>query len=676
MFSTSGLLFLNLALSCNANIALLASRKLVISGLQNASTYYVSADAGDDSRDGLSWENSWKTMSRVSEQTFSPGDTITLAAGETWTEPLQLNGPNISSEMDGFVDGITFANASEPPAVIVNGWVVDKALSGGGIPPVMVNVYLDGQLVISSHVANLSRPDLVKAGVAPNPDHGFVAKLGGSTGAKALHGHHVISVVAVGCGASQCGNGYGWELPMSPQCLCDGILCTPAQNKVTPCQTPWAEQPSVRLTAGIPPTSEQTAVLRSKRPVIRLNGTGTAVLTSKIDWLLIEGIEIDHATSGIRVTDKLHDSGGAGNVTVYNCIFRNVFNRSSIGQSIPTPGKRNCYNGWSPVLQAGGGTIRMVNNVFDNFDVAFLASGAMASARFLGNTMTRGNGNVVFFTASHDWLLTDNVFSRDYAPRFFQCGTTDIMVGGSDSSGTIARNEIGWRGEHPASPDGCGIDYEGGSDGVAVEENLIHDSYGAGIMVFGLSDPSRNISNARIAGNIFVRNGAQQMSDDRGEIAFMEHGSTGNFTDNVFFAASTSPAFVMNERVPGTLALGWHVANNTIHGIDAIPKSFTPTPAISTLAYQSNSSTMEIPVECRSCAENGITSVTVLYTTDGSWPQPGAPGTSVVPMTNAKQPAVITVSQTSAVNIRFAAPKMLTSLTTTIVVTIPPEDTE
>lgn len=44
----------------------------------------------------------------------------------------------------------------------------------------------------------------------------------------------------------------------------------------------------------------------------------------------------------------------------------------------------------------------------------------------------------------------------------------------------------------------------------------------AGIMVFGLSDPSRNISNARITNNIFVRNGAQQTSDDRGEIAFME----------------------------------------------------------------------------------------------------------------------------------------------------------
>jgi hypothetical protein len=64
----------------------------------------------------------------------------------------------------------------------------------------------------------------------------------------------------------------------------------------------------------------------------------------------------------------------------------------------------------------------------------------------------------VFFTASHDWLLSENVFSRDNAPRYFTCGTTDIMIGGADTIGTISHNEIGWRGEHPAAPDGCAID--------------------------------------------------------------------------------------------------------------------------------------------------------------------------------------------------------------------------
>ena len=49
-----------------------------------------------------------------------------------------------------------------------------------------------------------------------------------------------------------------------------------------------------------------------------------------------------------------------------------------------------------------------------------------------------------------------------------------------DARGTIMENEIGDRGEHPASPDGCSIDYEGESNGVSIVDNFIHDSFGAG----------------------------------------------------------------------------------------------------------------------------------------------------------------------------------------------------
>ena len=54
------------------------------------------------------------------------------------------------------------------------------------------------------------------------------------------------------------------------------------------------------------------------------------------------------------------------------------------------------------------------------------------------------------------------------------------MIGGMDARGTIMENEIGDRGEHPASPDGCSIDYEGESNGVSIVDNFIHDSFGAG----------------------------------------------------------------------------------------------------------------------------------------------------------------------------------------------------
>jgi hypothetical protein len=38
--------------------------------------------------------------------------------------------------------------------------------------------------------------------------------------------------------------------------------------------------------------------------------------------------------------------------------------------------------------------------------------------------MTRCNGNTLFMTGDTEWLIDNNVFSRDSAPRFFMCGTS------------------------------------------------------------------------------------------------------------------------------------------------------------------------------------------------------------------------------------------------------------
>ena len=247
------------------------------------------------------------------------------------------------------------------------------------------------------------------------------------------------------------------------------------------------------------------------------------------------------------------------------------------------------------------------------------------------------------------------------------CGTTDIMVGGLGTRGTISRNEIGWRGEMPGSPDGCGIDYEGGSDGVAVVDNFIHDSFGAGVMVFGLSDSSRNISNATISRNVFVRNGAQQTSDDRGEIAFMEHGSTGACTDNVFFASDPEPGFVFHEARNGTLDFGWTLSNNTIHPISRLADSMADTPQINKVVYDDGTGTGLVTIVSR---RNPGRATTVLYSLDGSWPRDGAPATTAVAM-GVHGAVVIKVPRTTAVNVRFAVPGLLLSMTVTLVVPVP-----
>ena len=82
-------------------------------------------------------------------------------------------------------------------------------------------------------------------------------------------------------------------------------------------------------------------------------------------------------------------------------------------------------------MAGGVASVTVSNCLFDDFDVAFQPSSTIGKARFTGNTLTGGNGNCVFFTSSHDWLLSGNIFSRDSAPRYFTCGTTDIMIGGA-----------------------------------------------------------------------------------------------------------------------------------------------------------------------------------------------------------------------------------------------------
>lgn len=357
-----------------------------------------------------------------------------------------------------------------------------------------------------------------------------------------------------------------------------------------------------------------------------------------------------------------------GTLVIDDCSFRGVWNRTSIGQVIPMT-TRNCGNGWTDSIRPGGfDAVTVSHCLFDNIDVAMQPGGSLESVQFVNNTVTRANGNTILMTGTTNWQIRGCVFSRDDAPRFFQCGTTDIMVGGLGTTGSISNNEIGWRGEHPAAPDGCGIDYEGGSDGVSVINNLIHDSYGAGVMVFGLSDRSRNISNATLTNNIFVRNGARQMSDDRGEIAFMEFGSTGKCANNIFFSNDPREVFVLNERRNGTLELGWSVSNNTIYPISDLIGQMAETPAIHQITYDT-SGVAHVEIVSRF---NPPRPTTLLYSIDGSWPQPGASGTTTTAL--GSPASIVKVPRTAALNARFVVSGLLPSLTMTIIVTVPAAD--
>lgn len=56
-----------------------------------AATYYVDATNGDDYNDGLSISTAWKTIAKVKNSSFDPGDQILFKKGEIWREQLRVS---------------------------------------------------------------------------------------------------------------------------------------------------------------------------------------------------------------------------------------------------------------------------------------------------------------------------------------------------------------------------------------------------------------------------------------------------------------------------------------------------------------------------------------------------------------------------------------------------------
>jgi hypothetical protein len=80
-----------------------------------AATYYVDATNGDDSNPGTSEPEPWKTIAKVNNSNFQPGDFILFKRGETWRE--QLTVPSSGSEGNP----ITFGGYGSGDKPIING---------------------------------------------------------------------------------------------------------------------------------------------------------------------------------------------------------------------------------------------------------------------------------------------------------------------------------------------------------------------------------------------------------------------------------------------------------------------------------------------------------------------------------------------------------------------------
>ena len=229
---------------------------------------YVATDGNDAAAGDAA--HPWRSLAKLAALRLRPGDSIHLRAGDEWREPLVLHGAGGGAGLAGCMDHFAPAAAGKPEGWLVGGWALDcrdgDSSSHGAIgchlpngsaplPPVQVSIQVDG-IEVGSAMANLSRPDLQKAGAAPDPLHGFNVHV--QLGPKYLRGQHRIAVRSVGCPSCA---GTGWLLPGGAKCLCDGSLC--------PCASlpPAPAPPAVRVLSTDP---------TGQRPIIRLDGSATA----------------------------------------------------------------------------------------------------------------------------------------------------------------------------------------------------------------------------------------------------------------------------------------------------------------------------------------------------------------------------------------------------------------
>jgi len=87
------------------------------------SIYYIDINNGNDNNNGLSPGTAWKTISKVNDQSFSPGDSILLKRGEVWRENLFVPSSGVIGHPITFGAYGTGANPIINGADLVTNWM-------------------------------------------------------------------------------------------------------------------------------------------------------------------------------------------------------------------------------------------------------------------------------------------------------------------------------------------------------------------------------------------------------------------------------------------------------------------------------------------------------------------------------------------------------------------------
>ena len=123
----------------------------------------------------------------------------------------------------------------KPGVLHLLGWCWDHAWAGGGVPPMLVRVSVDGKVVHDRIVANVTRAGLPSKTGAPNTEHGFDLYLKGAD-AKTLAGATGVHRLDVDVHVDPSGSAAGGTVPIKNSPVCfrkGGTVCE------CPPEVPW-----------------------------------------------------------------------------------------------------------------------------------------------------------------------------------------------------------------------------------------------------------------------------------------------------------------------------------------------------------------------------------------------------------------------------------------------------
>ncbi|MBN8829972.1 MAG: xylose ABC transporter, partial [Sphingomonadales bacterium] len=137
---------------------------LLCASTAHAATWHVDSERGNDDASGLAPDQAWRTLGSLLRAHLQPGDTVLLADGSVWREPLLL---------------IHSGAESAPITVTRSGQGARPRIEAGGVAENAVEIRNADNIVLSGlEVTNTGPGSSLRRGVFVNAiDHGVASNI-------------------------------------------------------------------------------------------------------------------------------------------------------------------------------------------------------------------------------------------------------------------------------------------------------------------------------------------------------------------------------------------------------------------------------------------------------------------------------------------------------------------